>query len=127
KSNAAFPPANSVPRAEWSAPGEQATATAVIVCLIDYGGISMSIVKGTVIALATAATVAFSGAAFAQGEGSGNFIWMRTADGVHQMRFTADGMKAFMSHHPKKLPRGTIVVRSGNDLYLMEDPKGTAF
>jgi hypothetical protein len=87
----------------------------------------MSIVKGTVIALMTATTVAFSGAAFAQGEGSGNSVWMSTADGVHQMRFTADGMKAFMSHRPKKLPHGTFIVRSGNDLYLMEDPKGTAF
>jgi hypothetical protein len=79
------------------------------------------------IALIAVTTFGLAGAAFAQGEGSGNFVWMNMADGVHQMRFTAAGMKAFMAHHPKKLPRGTFIVRSGNDLYLMEDPKGTAF
>jgi hypothetical protein len=86
---------------------------------------NMSAVKSLALAFATSLVLAGSALA-AESEG---MAWVIDPgpSGVKQMRFSTDGMAAFMKQNPKPLPAGTFIVQSGGKLYMLDDPKGTLY
>jgi hypothetical protein len=89
--------------------------------------IPMSAARKVMMALATAVASATPGIA-ADGGLDDGMAWVLDPSGktMVQMRFTAEGLRAFMAQNPKALGTRMFLVRSGGQFYCSTIPRAAS-